>query len=136
MKVPFPNISSDLAVNAHMYICSKSNHPNYGFVKCQTLKPYMVGSTIFTHFIDEYADKNRNPFNNPTRIDCDKLFTSKSCYYDDKLKTPSRPDVCAELYNELLKELNSDGYKTIQMKENELISINKYITTIRKGKNK
>ena len=86
MKVPFPNIDSQLAAKAHMYICRQSSSPNYGFVKVQTLKPQMINSRILLHYVDEQADLSRNPFNHTSRIDCDKLFVSSSVEYHDALK--------------------------------------------------
>lgn len=80
MKVPFPNISSGLAVQSHMYICSKSNGNSFGFVKVQTLKPYMINSDIIQHYVDEKANPMRNPFRHSSRIDCDKFIHVIKCY--------------------------------------------------------
>ena len=99
MKIPFPNISADLAVQAHMYICGKDTTPYYGFIKCQTLKPYMIGDSMIEHYVDEQADVTRNLFRHASRIDCDKFFTTSSVSYDDNLKTTSRSDVCDDLFN-------------------------------------
>lgn len=99
MKVPFPTISAGLAVQAHMYICGHDSAPDYGFMKCQTLKPQMLGSAKFRHYIDEPADISRNPFSRTSRIDCDKFFVTESVRYGDGLKTTSRPDVCQDLYD-------------------------------------
>lgn len=124
MKVPFPSINDGLAVRSHMYICRNDLHPNYGFVKCQTLKPYMLGGNLFQHYVDEAADASRNPFAHTTRIDCDKLFTTSSIQYDDSMKTTTRTDVCQELYDLVKKELDADGYQKISLNEDEMISIN------------
>lgn len=130
MKVPFPSISSRLALQSHMYICGKDTAPNYGFIKCQTLKPYMLGSSVFTHYIDEPSDITRNPFGRTSRIDCDKFFVTSSVRYDDGLKTTSRSDVCQELYDEIKRELTSEGYETVPIDEDELVSLNYLITKI------
>ncbi len=98
VKVPFPSIDSDLAVQAH--------------------------------YIDEPANIKRNPFSRTSRIDCDKLFTTKSVRYDDGLKTTKRPDVCQDLYDIVKKELNTDGYDIIEVNEDELVSLNYLITRI------
>lgn len=130
MKIPYPDISSDLAVTSHMYICKRTDGRAYEYVKCQTLKPKMLASRLFKHFVDEDADISRNPFQRTTRIDCDKVFATDSVLYDDKLKTTARPDVCQELYDIIMDELNLDGYDTINMNENDLISVNPLITKI------
>lgn len=128
MYVPFPRISSSLAVYAHMYICGNDNSPHYGFIKCQTLKPTMIGSDLLHHFVDEAADISRNPFYRATRIDCDKFFVTHTVSYHDALKTPSRPDVCQELYDSVKTELAADGYREIRINETELLTLNPLIT--------
>ena len=127
MKVPFPNFNSTLALQAHMYICGQDAAPNYGFIKCQTLKPYMLGSSKFTHYVDEPADLSRNPFKHTSRIDCDKFFVSASVQYDDNLKTSPRPDVCQDLYNSVKSKLLADGYRIITLNENALVQLNALI---------
>lgn len=130
MKVPFPSVSGGLALQAHMYICGKDTEPNYGFIKCQTLKPYMLGSNVITHYVDESPDISRNSFGRTSRIDCDKFFITSSVRYDDGLKTTSRPDVCQELYDDVKHELETDGYTTIPINEDELVTLNYLITRI------
>lgn len=124
MKVPYPSISDNLAVSAHMYICKGTDGTNYEFVKCQTLKPYMLTRKICNHYVDEKADITRNPFQRTTRIDCDKTFSTSGVRYDERLKTAVRPDVCRELYDDVIKELYADGYDKITVNETELLSIN------------
>ena len=130
MKVPFPSISDRLAAQAHMYICGKDINPEYGFIKCQTLKPYMLKCSVIAHYVDEIADPSRNPFGRPSRIDCDKFFVTSSVRYDDRLKTTSRPDVCQALYDDVQRELTSDGYTIVPINETELVSINQFFTKI------
>lgn len=130
MKVPFPNISSDLAVQAHMYICRISTHPNYSYIKCQTLKPSMLIKSPMRHYVDEEADSSRNPFTHKTRIDCDKVFSSHNVQYSDSLKTTIRNDVCEQLFSDVEKELLTDGYTDNSINEKNLTKINSLITWI------
>lgn len=132
MKVPYPNISAGLAVSAHMYICREAEGDNYEYIKCQTLKPKMLGSSLFRHFVDEAPDISRNPFQRTTRIDCDKVFTTNSFCYDDGMKTTARPDVCSELFSKILKELEADGYEEIKMNVDELTGLNPKIAKIQR----
>lgn len=132
-KAPFPNVSSNLALNAHMYICGKDTAPHYGFIKCQTLKPYMLNK-IITHYVDEAADATRNPFSRTSRIDCDKLFVSYAVHYDDRLKTTTRPDIYGELYHKVKKTLTSHNYQTIAMDEEKLVALNALISKIANDK--
>lgn len=127
MRIPYPGISDKLAVSSHMYIC-KADSPEYEYIKCQTLKPYMMTGKIFRHYVDEAADRLRNPFQRMTRIDCDKTFITTGVQYDDGLKTTVRPDVCQELYDDVIAELEADGYDRIVLNADELIRINTRIT--------
>lgn len=127
MKIPYPGIRDTLAVSSHMYICKTAKPPAYEYVKCQTLKPYMITKSVFKHYIDEPADISRNPFLRTTRIDCDKIFSTGAVKYDDGLKTTARPDVCQELYDDVVKEVDADGYTGIALNEDELVSINEKI---------
>lgn len=130
MKIPYPNISDKLAVSAHMYIYKNVKDNVYEYVKCQTLKPKMLTSKILKQFVDEEADILRNPFQKATRIDCDKLFVTDSVQYDNGLKTVTRPDVCQELYDTVMKELDEDGNEEIKLNEDELISLNSMIKKV------
>ena len=124
MKVPFPNISANLAVNAHMYICQYTAGKERRFLKCQTLKPYMLYNAVMSHYWDEEADINRNPFMRKTRIDCDKLFITKNIQYSLRMRTATRPDVCDDLMRNAERELFADGYLTCNIIENDLLSLN------------
>lgn len=131
MKIPYPDINAELAVSSHMYICKSVCGSVYEFVKCQTLKPKMLAGKLLRHYVDEEADRSRNPFQRTTRIDCDKVFTTKSVQYDSRLRTTSRPDICQELYDKVMEELDADGYAIIEMNEEELTGINPMITKIK-----
>ena len=128
MRIPFLNVQAQLALQSHMYICMQDTHPDYGFVKCQTLKPYMLNNAAFIHYVDEPANIGRNPFVKATRIDCDKLFASNSVEFNDSMKTTSRPDICQKLYDEVSKELSADGYTTILLNVDELLLLNSLIS--------
>lgn len=128
MKVPYPSVSGGLALNPHMYICKTALGTMHEFIKCQTLKPYMLINNVMLHYWDEQPDINRNPFKKVTRIDCDKLFVTNTVKYDLKLRTHSRPDVCKELYDRVIRELEADGYKKIRIDEDKLSKLNPLIT--------
>lgn len=130
IKMPFPDITSNLAVNSHMYICHRVNGNTVGFVKCQTLKPYMLISTPIKHYWDEPPDIERNPFQRTTRIDCDKEFVSYSVCYDDRLKTTARPNVCEDVMVHVEAELICDGYISNSIVESDLLSLNKLISPV------
>lgn len=128
MKIPFPSLKSKLAYSAHMYICMESCHPEYRFVKCQTLKPYMLYQEPMTSYCDEAPDIARNPFAHMTRIDCDKRFSTSAVEYDDRLLTTSRPDICEELFAEIIARLMA---KDIPLNEQELVLLNPLVTRVK-----
>ena len=129
MKIPFPSLSSKLACSSHMYICVERAEPQYKFVKCQTLKPYMLIKPPTENYCDEPADITRNPFMHKTRIDCDKRFKTSEVEYDDRLLTPNRPDICEELFSVINEKLLQSG-NDISLNEEELVTINPLITKI------
>ena len=130
MKVPYPSVQGGLAVSAHMYICKEISEQSCSFIKCQSLKPQMLISGKFKHYCDEQPDISRNPFRRATRIDCDKLFFTQNVEYDDGLKTSGRDDVCEELFNKVTAELKADGYESINIDEDTLVSLNPLIKKV------
>lgn len=124
VKMPFPNINAGLAVVSHMYICYDVTGVEYRFIKCQTLKPAMLSSTIMRHYWDEQPNINRNPFSHLTRIDCDKIFATKAVTYDDSMKTTTRPDVSQDLMQDIEGELRCDGYVTNVMNDDDVVNLN------------
>ena len=127
MKIPFPSISNKLAYSAHMYICMEKEAAKYRFVKCQTLKPYMLYQTPMLNYCDEAPDITRNPFSQITRIDCDKSFVTSGVEYDDRLLTSKRPDICEELFAKIMVKLLDNK---IPLDEDELVSLNLLITKV------
>ena len=121
MKIPFPSVSSELAYSPHMYICMEAVPPQYRFVKCQTLKPYMLTQRMMKNYCDEAPNIARNPFKHMTRIDCDKVFRTSGVEYDEGLLTTSRPDICEELFAEIQGKL---GGEDIFLNESELLELN------------
>lgn len=128
IKMPFPDISSVLAVNSHMYICCFNKENQVGFVKCQTLKPYMITDSPMKHYWDEEPDIQRNPFMHTTRIDCDKEFVTRDVQFDDRLKTTTRTDVCEDTMKHVEGELECDGYMTNNVQADDLLEINGLVT--------
>jgi len=108
LKIPYPDIQSDLAKAVHMYICVKKVHSTKRLVKCQSMKlKNIIGGAGISNYIIENADSNRNPFAHTTLIDCDKLF-SVDALIPRTLLTESRPDIAPELFQAILSKL-ADG---------------------------
>lgn len=124
LKTPFPNISSELAIRSHMYICHRVKDKTKYFVKCQSIKPYMLIKNTMNHFLDEQPDIQRNPFKNSTRIDCDKDFYTLNLCYPKRLCTTIRPDVCEDVIQKVDVALTSDGYDSHSLNEQEMLQLN------------
>ncbi|MDF7639207.1 hypothetical protein PT285_07310 [Lactobacillus sp. ESL0791] len=127
IKLPFPNISSDLAVTAHMYICDKRNKDDYFFVECQTFR------NKFYHlhnYIIERADITRNPFKNTFLIDCDKLFNIRSVSISEDLLTRKRRDVSEELFNEIENKLIKESYLINEIDRLDVSRLNRKINLL------
>lgn len=88
----------------------------------------MLINSPIKNYHDEIPNKTRNPFEKITRIDCDKVFKSYNSQYSDCLKTSLRPDVSDELFFILENKLANNKYTIINIDENNLKLINKYIT--------
>ena len=87
----------------------------------------MLINNPINRYHDEQPDLTRNPFAKLTRIDCDKIFSTYTVSYDERLKTESRPDVCDDLFSIIENELLLDGYSNIKLNETELKSLNRFI---------
>lgn len=132
MLIPFPDIDATLAQIKHMYICWRKIGTEYRFVKCQSVKPYMLDKIVCKHYVDEEANEQRNPFKHTTKIDCDKVFMTKLVNYDNKMKTKPKSNVCQELYDLIIEELVTDGYEIIHLNESTMVRLNKLVTLIKK----
>lgn len=130
IRIPFPNISSDLAVRSHMYICHHTKQRLKKFVKCQSLKPHMLANKTIKHFIDEVPNLKRNPFSKPTRIDCDKEFYTTNLRYPLSLRTTTRPDVCDNLIQMVELKLGCDGCDSNALNEQEMLQLNSCVSRI------
>lgn len=122
LQIPYPSISSDLAVQAHMYVCKERTSEHCELVKCQTLKPSII--KCLKHYCIEKADINRNPFVHTTLIDCDKVFQLIEITLNASLKTTRRPDVCDELFGKITQELSEDGFENIKLDKDNVLSLN------------
>lgn len=104
MYAEIPEVSSQLAVRAHMYICYDHLDSSYTFIKCQTNKPGYLGNVIQHGFVEK-PDPSRNPFKNDTLVDCEKKFHSDHVKYDDAMITTGRSDVCDDVMTKIDENL-------------------------------
>lgn len=130
MKVPFPSISSELAKVSHMYVCKSSGFGTYEYIKCQTYNPLIEVRHKLKHYYVENVDIARNPFSHKTLIDCDKLFYLTGVLMDDGMKTTVRSNVCDELFQNILTELNADGYRRIVLDSVACTELNDLVTLV------
>ncbi|MBC6310962.1 hypothetical protein HCJ66_15605 [Listeria sp. FSL L7-1582] len=124
MRVPFPDISSDLAIQAHMYLCIEKG-ANKSFLSCQTKKPLlMVESMPPFKYVEEAPDLSRNPFKYGTLIACDFSFCFKGIKVDKKMLTNRRRDVCEELFQDVVHKINHPDFSEVPVDEVQLLKLN------------
>jgi uncharacterized protein (UPF0210 family) len=129
MKVPFPSISSKLAVMAHMYVCLEEGI-NKEFVKCQTFKPiHLLANKPPFRYIVESPDITRNPFQKKTTIDCDKAFCVTNVEISPDLLTKTRRNVCSELFTEITNKIKHSAFKKEILNTTELLRLNDKMRT-------
>lgn len=123
LKIPYPNDSSGLATNQHMYICVSVDSDSAAFVKCQSYKPYHVrqNATPFNRLV-EAPDVARNPFQRPTLIDLDKLFVID--LYAFTSKTRFINPISQPLYDDIQKKMNFENMKQVRFSEQEIRMMN------------
>lgn len=130
MRVPFPSISSELAVMAHMYVCLEEGN-NKEFIKCQTFKPmHKIAHKPPFHFIEETPNPERNPFQRKTTIDCDKSFCVTNVEVSTDLLTKTRRNVCPELFTEITNKINHLAFQKENLNTDELVRLNNKISAV------
>jgi len=87
----------------------------------------MLNNQVIQNYCDEKPDINRNPFKQTTRIDCDKIFRTVNVYYDEKLLTTSRRDICEELFEKIKNKLSCPQTAYIQLDEKIVVALNTLI---------
>lgn len=126
--MPFPNITADLAVKSHMYICLKDGRDKE-LIKCQTFKPTHLSPSVPPYcYIIERNDISRNPFGQMTTIDCDKAFCVSGVIVNLRLLTRNRRNICAELFADVEAETRHDGFRRILMNRSEVVRLNPLIS--------
>lgn len=130
IKLPFPHINAGLAVRSHMYVCIKKGESKE-LVASQTYKTEHLKSDVppFKYVIEE-SDINRNPFKWKSIIDCDKKFIIENAQIPNHLLTTSRPDICDDLYNDILGEIGQGNVNLHTIPVKSLTNINPAIKPI------
>lgn len=127
MKLPFPNISSALAVSAHMYICENVVGNDYCFIKCQSFKNMYY---YLHHYLVEKPNILRNPFLHTSLIDCDKRFNLKHVLISEDILTKSRRDVSPQLFQEIKNEIDDEACIDNEIDRIKLNKLNRKIKLI------
>lgn len=129
LKIPFPDISSELAQLAHMYICYQKNQSSKLMVKCQSFKRslFVNDACVIKNGINEMPDPSRNPFVKPTIIDCDKLFEFHNVIMPLNLRTSIRTDICQELYDNVDGVIRDNGCVKYTIDKSLLLCVDKKV---------
>ena len=125
MRIPYPDINSDLAKKAHMYICLENMHPKK-FLKCQTSNRYRLSKKNPPYqFVKADADISHTPFNNATLIDCDKSFVvNKDIVINEDLLTTKRRDISGKVFNQLREKINHNDFREIALDAKAVAQLN------------
>ncbi|MEM5009235.1 hypothetical protein WKH57_00810 [Niallia taxi] len=128
MKLPFPNLSAELANRSHMYICLEEGASKV-MLKCQREKPTNidVGVPPFRR-ITETPNLLRNPFVFTTLIDCDKSFLIKDVIIDESLLAKNRRDISDEVHQLILEEFKNNPCHQEIINKEDICSVNRKIT--------
>lgn len=130
MRVPFPNINSNLATKAHMYLCIEKGI-NKSFLSCQTKKPLlMIESKPPFRYIEEASDLNRNPFKHTTLISCDSSFFLPKIRVDLRMLTTNRRDVCDDLFQQVLFKISHPDFSKTTVDDTQLLKLNTRLNKI------
>jgi hypothetical protein len=125
MLIPFRKTSSRLAQAKHMYVCIQGGNDKQ-FVVCQSYKPIQESASCPPfHCIFEDADIKRNPFKWKTTIDCDKAWCISNVIIDKNMRTTRRPDVCQELFIDIMSKIKYDGFMQKNLDVKALLSLNR-----------
>lgn len=130
VKLPFPDISSNLATRAHMYLCIQAGKDKK-ILSCQTKKPLLLRTDKPPYrYVDCKADIEKNPFKRDTLIACDYCFELKGIHVDSSLLTSPRRDMCPEMYSEVLNKISSSTFSSRVLDEDLLLSLNPLLSKI------
>ncbi|QXJ59416.1 hypothetical protein J9537_01100 [Enterococcus raffinosus] len=130
VKLPFPDISSNLATKAHMYLCIQAGE-NKKILSCQTKKPLLLRNDRPPYrYVDCKADIKKNPFKRDTIIACDYCFELKGIHVDSSLLTSSRRDVCSEMYYEVMQKISFSNFGSKVLEEGVLLALNPLLSKI------
>ncbi len=122
LRVPYPDATGELAKKSHMYICVETTDPLCKLIKCQSFKPYhMLPNSAPLHRIVEQPDISRNPFQHPTVIDLDKLFSATRSLFPDRLKTAKG---ISDALLTTIQENISNTVENVTLSDAELKTIN------------
>ncbi|BAK95117.1 hypothetical protein [Tetragenococcus halophilus] len=126
MKIPFPKLSSNLAVKSHMYLCIKHGE-NKRFLSCQTKKPLLLRSDEPPfHFVDVGVNKSECPFVRDTLIACDYYFQLSNIHINPSLL--AQKGVSSNIYSKVDAEIKHPNFKEQKISVNNLLKINPELT--------
>lgn len=130
VKLPFPNISSNLATRSHMYLCVQSGHDKK-ILSCQTKKPLNLQPNKPPYnYVDCDANIAKNPFKRNTLIACDYCFVLRGIHVDSLLLTTSRRNVCEGIYSQVLAEIWKPGFTSKYVDEAQLLRLNPLLSRL------
>ena len=120
LRMPYPNVSSNLAVLSHMYICKKPGKIKK-LLKIQTIKNrHKTKGYPCLNFYELKAVDQNNPCNRDSFVDLDKNFILEHVNIPLKLKT--KKELHKESFLEILERIRT--IEDVNINTKEFLSIN------------
>lgn len=108
--MPFPDISSDLALFKHYYICHENINSNKIFFKCQTSKSNMRkgGSKRFNEKFYTIRPSSFVPFRHSTVVDKEHVLKLSNTIIPLTCLSPEKPSTIPNsIYGFLVREIST-----------------------------
>lgn len=126
--IPFPDVSSELAVRSHMYICKEPGRDKE-ILKIQSLKPRHFFEMPCEKYERLSANDNDNPCKKDSIVDLDKTFKLFDvCIPETKLAKRNIGDFT---YNKIQEKLPTKIFK--ELDDYQFLDLNhgctRYLTT-------
>lgn len=125
MRIPFPEIDSKLARDAHMYICLENEQPKK-FLKCQSAYKHLKDVKKPPYqFVEVAPNIKHNPFRRPTLVDCDKSFVmNHEIVISEKLLTTRRRDISEAFFGKLKEKIKHKDFKEVVLDAKVIVQLN------------
>ena len=127
--MPYPKISSVLALEEHYYICCSNVQNNKILFKCQSKTAALISRIGVKKYNQDFCTIRNStlvPFTNDTAVDKNKIFDIQNtliplCY----LSSPQVKSIPISIYNPIYNQIMHTGSpRTIHILKSQFVSLN------------